>query len=93
MSDSGLYNLREEGLLCDLILKCKTDGTQVLAHKAVLAGHSIYFKALLCGEWAADGGPTTIAIDLDHVKGDTLLCWIRVRQQNRCHIIDANKGF
>lgn len=79
MSDLGLYLLREEGLLCDVILRCKTDGTEVLAHKAVLAGHSPYFKALFCGEWAAQGAITTHAIALDHVKGDTLLCWIRVR--------------
>jgi hypothetical protein len=78
MSDSGLYLLREEGLLCDVILQCKTDGLRVLAHKAVLAGHSTYFKALLCGGWAVDRGTTTIEIDLDHVTGDTLLCWTRV---------------
>jgi len=78
MSDSGLYHLREAGLLCDVVLKCTSDGTEVSAHKAVLAGHSSYFKALLCGGWNCTGETTPIDIALDHVRGETLLCWVRV---------------
>ena len=79
VEDTGLYCLREDGLLCDVVLRCTQDGVEIPAHKAVLAAHSSYFKALLCGNWDTVNGKSTVDITLEHVTGDALLCWIRVR--------------
>ncbi len=78
LEETGLFSLREYGLLCDVVLRCTQDGREVAAHKAVLAAHSSYFKALLCGNWDAVNGKSTVDITLDQVTGDALLCWIRV---------------
>ena len=79
VEDVGLYCLREDGLLCDVVLRCTQDGVEVPAHKAVLAGHSSYFKTLFCGNWDTNNGKSIVDITLDQVSGDALLCWIRVR--------------
>ncbi len=45
----GLSDLWKEGILCDITLQ--TEGRNLMAHRAVLAAASLYFRAMLGGNF------------------------------------------
>ncbi len=45
----GLANLRQDGILCDIILQ--TESKQISAHRAILAAASLYFRAMFGGSF------------------------------------------